>query len=215
MNLELSDLARLVERQWRRFGRETPVESLLLTCAETPSGLIHSVYRPSFCLVVQGAKRTMLGDTPFRYAGRQFLLASVDVPVTARITEASVVRRDLALILAIDPSTVTDLVSEQAETLREGPGLTALGATDLDPALCDPPDRLLDLIDHPGDLTLILPLIRREIVGRLLGRALGPMLRQRSVSSMAIRRGSAARRLGSVTTMQSHSASLIWPPSRI
>lgn len=34
----LSDLAPLIERHWVAHGRETPIDGLLLTRADTPSG---------------------------------------------------------------------------------------------------------------------------------------------------------------------------------
>ena len=85
METKFDALIPLVDRQYGRFGRETPLDGLLLNRAETPSGLMRSVYRPSFCLVVQGAKDSMLGDQSFRYRAGQGLFASIDVPVTARI----------------------------------------------------------------------------------------------------------------------------------
>ncbi|WP_242416882.1 AraC family transcriptional regulator [Sphingomonas panni] len=174
----LTDLAPLIERHWFAHGRETPIDGLLLTRAETPSGIIRSVYRPSFCLVVQGAKTTMLGETPYRYAAGQCLLASVDLPVTARITQASHEAPYLALSLAIDPATVTELLAEQAGALADAPAFAALSTADHDPTLCDPLRRLLDLLDAPRDAQVLAPLVRREIVWRLLGGALGPALRQ-------------------------------------
>ncbi|WP_288411125.1 AraC family transcriptional regulator [uncultured Sphingomonas sp.] len=174
----LTDLAPLIERHWFAHGRETPIDGLLLTRAETPSGIIRSVYRPSFCLVVQGAKTTMLGETPYRYAAGQCLLASVDLPVTARITQASHEAPYLALSLAIDPAMVTELLAEQAGALADAPAFAALSTADHDPALCDPLRRLLDLLDTPRDAQVLAPLVRREIVWRLLGGALGPALRQ-------------------------------------
>jgi len=136
------------------------------------------VYRPSFCLVVQGAKATMLGDTPYFYGAGQCLLASVDLPVTARITEASVSRPYLAMSLAIDPATVAELVNGHAERLGNGSGSPAIATCDLGQDLCDPLSRLLDLIDNPQDNAVIAPLVKREIVWRLLRGTLGPMLRQ-------------------------------------
>ena len=169
----LTDLAPLIERHWFAHGRETPIDGLLLTRAEAPSGIIRSVYRPSFCLVVQGAKTTILGETPYRCAAGQCLLASVDLPVTARITQAPY----LALSLAIDPATVTELLAEQAGALADTP-FAALSTADHDPALCNPLRRLLDLLDAPRDAQVLAPLVRREIIWRLLGGGLGPALRQ-------------------------------------
>ncbi|KTT70433.1 AraC family transcriptional regulator [Sphingomonas endophytica] len=174
----LTDLAPLIERHWFAYGRETPIEGLLITRAETPSGIIRAVYRPSFCLVVQGAKTTMLGETRYRYAAGQCLLASVDLPVTARITQATQEAPYLALSLAIDPAVVTELLAELAGALADAPAFAALSTADHDPALCDPLKRLLDLLDAPRDAQVLAPLVRREIVWRLLGGALGPALRQ-------------------------------------
>ncbi len=178
MNNQRLDLAPLIERQWRRFGQETPVDGLRLARVENPSGLICSVYRPSLCLVAQGAKVTMLGNTAFRYAAGQCLLSSIDVAVTTHITEASSARPYLALSLAIDPVILAELASEQAETLRDRRCFAALGTSDLDPLLDDPLERLLNLLDSPRDLAVIAPLIRREITWHLLGGYFGGMLRQ-------------------------------------
>jgi len=178
MHIELAALAESIERHWSRFGRDTPIDGLMLTRAESPSGIIRSVYRPSFCLVVQGAKATMLGDTPYCYAAGQCLLASVDLPVTARITEASASRPYIAMSLAIDPAAVAELVNGHAERLGEGSGSPAIATSGLDRDLCDPLRRLLDLLDSPQDMAVLAPLIRREIVWRLLRGRLGPMLRQ-------------------------------------
>ena len=182
MTTDLPGLAALIERQWHRFGRETPADGLLLNRAEMPSGPIRAVYRPSFCVVAQGAKATLLGDSAYRYTAGQALFASLDLAVTARITEASAARPYLALSLAIDLDALADLLSTRADTLTEGPApalpFAPLRTVALDPALCDPLARLLALLDHPRDLPVLAPLIGREIVWRLLGGPLGPALRQ-------------------------------------
>jgi AraC-like DNA-binding protein len=178
MRTPFDALIPLVDRNYLRFGRETPLDGLLLNRAETPSGLIRSVYRPSFCVVVQGAKVSVLGDQSFCYRAGQGLLASIDVPVTARISEASPNRPYLAFSLAIDPAMVAELLAEQSEALANGAPLSALTTTELDADLCGPLMRLFALLDAPRDLAVLAPLIRREIVWRLLRGGLGATLRQ-------------------------------------
>ncbi|MFC3225638.1 AraC family transcriptional regulator N-terminal domain-containing protein [Marinibaculum pumilum] len=178
MDPGLTDLAALIDRQWQRHGRETPIEGLHLTRTEAPSGPIHSIYRPSFILVAQGAKATVLGARTFRYEAGRCLISAIDVPVAARITEASAARPYLALALAIEPAMIAELAVAEAAGLAQQPAFAALAVADLDPALYDPLARLLALLDTPHDRAVIEPLIRREIVWRLLGGALGPMLRQ-------------------------------------
>ncbi len=176
MSTTLSNLADLVDRQFLVYGRETPLDGLLLTRAQAPSGQIGSVYWPSFCVVLQGDKTTMLGDNHYRYAAGQGLLASVDVPVTARITQASVDKPYLALSLVIDPAMVAALLPACGE-MADQP-FEPLRVVSLDPNLLDPLARLLSLLDSPRDLAVLAPIIRQEITWRLLSGPLAPTLRQ-------------------------------------
>jgi AraC-like DNA-binding protein len=173
----IHDLAPLVERQWRRFGRITPLEGLLLSCADAPSIFQRTVYRPSFCVVVQGAKTSLLGERAYRYAAGQCLLASMSVPAGWRVTEASAARPYLAFSLTIDPGLIAELLIDQADALADAPDYAALSTATLDPGLLDPLARLIDLLDRPRDLPVLAPLIRREIAWRLLGGARAPVVR--------------------------------------
>lgn len=192
MTDDLTTLADLLDRQARHFGRETPIEGLRLTRTVAPSE-IRSVYRPSFCAVVQGGKISMLGERAFRYGAGQGLLASVDVPVTARIVEASPERPYLAFSIEIDPAMVAGMLPALAGEPAAEPAFTALHTDRLDEALMDPLGRLLGLLDNPRDIPVVAPLVKREIVWRLLNGSLGPMLRHMGL------RDSQAARIGRAT----------------
>lgn len=195
----LSDLRAQALRLWRAHGRETPVEGLRLAAATEPSGPVHAVYRPSLCVVLQGAKTSMLGERSFRYEAGKCLIASVEVPVRAEITRASAAEPYLAFSLGLDPALVAELLLEAggagtgtrtrtgtetgggaevraAEGARIGAG-AALGVHDLPPDLVDPLGRLLGLCGRPRDIAVLGPLIRREIVWLLLNGPMGPDLR--------------------------------------
>lgn len=190
----------LLLRQWRRFGRTPPLDGLTLMMTEQPSGLMHSVYRTSFCGVLQGAKVSLLGDRSFRYDTGKCLIASMDLPVTAQIVEASAAAPYLAFSLAIDPAMIAELL------LEEGPAPAAAAAPTiavgrLEPDLLDPLCRLLALLDRPRDLPVLAPLTRREIVWRLLGGPQGPMLRQLGLADSRM-----ARIARAVTFIREHFA---------
>jgi len=177
----LDRLKTLLLRQWERFGRETPLEGLGIMVEQHPSELIHSVYRASFCGVLQGAKVSFLGERAYRYDRGKCLIASMDLPVTARIVEASPDRPYMAFSLAIDPATIADLVLEDGQGGQgTGPAasLTTVAVGELDDGLLDPLARLFALLDSPRDLAVLAPLIRREMVWRLLSGPHGAMLRQ-------------------------------------
>ncbi|MCS0502187.1 AraC family transcriptional regulator [Ancylobacter mangrovi] len=167
----------LLLKQWRCFGRETPLDGLTFTVAEAPSGLIHSVYRTSFCGVLQGAKLSLLGDRAFRYDTGKCLVASMDLPITAQIVEASAERPYMAFSLAIDPAMIAELLLDEPE-LPGAATLTTIAVGQMEAELVDPLARLFALLDRPRDLAVLAPLIRREIVWRLLNGPHGAMLRQ-------------------------------------
>ncbi len=177
MTTTLNTLLGLAARHGQPHGQPQPLDALRITRTEQPSGIIHAVYRPSLCVVLQGAKISELGKERFHYTAGQCLLASVDVPVSARIIEASPERPYVAFSLAIDPVTVGELLIDQAQALPRVQPRSALQTAAIPEDLFDPIRRLLKLLDHPADLPVLAPLIQREIVWRLLGSELSEPLR--------------------------------------
>ncbi|NBZ89224.1 AraC family transcriptional regulator [Stagnihabitans tardus] len=174
METTLAPLKDVMIRLWRTHGRETPIDGLYLTMASTPSGPIHTVYRPSFCAVVQGAKTSMLADRAFRYDAGKCLIASMEVPIRAEITRATPEDPYLAFSLTLDPSVIAELLLDWPESAPA----PALSVHALDPDLLEPLLRLMRLCERPKDIAILAPLIRREITWRLLQGPMGPQLRQ-------------------------------------
>ncbi|MGZ9810409.1 AraC family transcriptional regulator N-terminal domain-containing protein [Pseudoroseicyclus sp. H15] len=176
----LTELKAEVLRLEEAHGAASPLPGLNLTVRRQPIGLVHSVYHPSLCAVLQGAKTSMLGDHVFRYDAGKCLIASMDVPVRAEITQATPEVPYVAFSLRIEPAVVTDLLVEfsgepASPPVSPGP---ALGVHALSPDLVPPLCRLLALCDAPGDQPVLAPMIHREIVWRLLQGPMGPTLRQ-------------------------------------
>lgn len=137
---------------------------------------IGNVTRPVLALVAQGAKRSMLGDRVFDYAAGQFLVVTVDLPLTSQIAAASATEPFLAVSLTLEPPTVAQLLLEApARTGVTGP---ALATSDASPELLDAVVRLLRLTDSPADRRVLAAAIRREIHWRLLTGPQGGLVRQ-------------------------------------
>lgn len=183
----MDHLRGLLARHWHAKGRETQIDGLFLSHAEQPSDIMRSIYRTSFCVVLQGSKISLLGEQAWRYTQGQYLIASMDLPVTAQIVEASPDRPYMAFSLTIDPAMIAELVVELEDAspaVERGP--LVVGA--LDPSLLDPLIRLFALLDTPRDLPVLAPLIRHEIVWRLLTGPHGGSLRQIGLAGGAIAR---------------------------
>jgi len=101
----------LAEQAWQQKAKQAPLEHLTITRVEAPVDAMRVVYRPSLCVVLAGAKQSTLGDKSYRYAAGECLLASMHVPVSASILDASPQQPYLAFALTLDPIVVSELIS--------------------------------------------------------------------------------------------------------
>lgn len=135
-------------------------------------------YEPSLILTVQGRKRVELGDKTFTYGSSHYLLASVALPVVARVVEASEQTPCLALAFRLQMAVVRELLSREETALvppvERGPGI-AIGEVTVE--LLDAFCRLMRLLEQPQDSDFLHGLIEREIIFRVLKGPEGARLR--------------------------------------
>src|SRR5205809_2185907 len=79
-----------------------------------PHVQVPTVYQPSICVIVQGAKQVLLEEEIYTYAPPQFLAVSVDLPLVGEAIDASAEKPYLCLAIDIDARTIADLVSQSA-----------------------------------------------------------------------------------------------------
>lgn len=144
-----------------------------------PTGLLHSLYKPAFCVIAQGRKQSVLGRQVFEYKPGKYMVVSVDVPVTGQILEASGKTPYLCMALALEPGILADLLLETGDpqAMDSSPNI-GLGVSDAPPELLDATIRLLSLMDRPEDMPMLAPLAEREILYWLLKGEQGDRLRQ-------------------------------------
>lgn len=149
---------------------DTAIDNLCLSRRSTPSESFHSSYRPCVAIVLQGAKSLRLGTETINYAMGEYLLTSLDLPVTWRVTEASPETPHFCFALAIDSGKLAELLNRielprrqaNAESQR---GITVNAAS---PEILDAAVRLLRLLDRPQEIPAMAPLIQQEILYRIL-----------------------------------------------
>lgn len=136
-----------------------------------------TVTEPMLALVAQGAKRTALGDRIFDYHAGQYLVVTVDLPLTSQITRATPAEPFLAFGLPLQPALIAQLLADAGPAPRphDGPGLAS---SDADDNLLDAVVRLLRLLDAPRDIPVLAPAVRREIHWRLLNGPQAALVRQ-------------------------------------
>lgn len=134
----------------------------------------HAVLKPALCLVAQGAKKVLLGTEVYPYDAARMLVYSVDVPVSAQITQASLAAPFLGVRLDLDPARIADLSARvYPEGLPRRTETRAVCVGEADGPVLDTVVRLLGLASHPEDAELLAPLVMDELLIRLLRSPLG------------------------------------------
>jgi AraC-like DNA-binding protein len=161
----------------------TPVPRLTLVRADGPTLPTPSLYAPLLCLGVRQRKQVTLGERLFDLAPGRMLVASVDLPVTSTILDASPRDPYLTLVLVLDPGLISSLLLEMADRASDAVTSTGAGAPGL--TVCDAPEalldacaRLVDLVLRPADIPTLAPLVEREILYRVLATDQGSALRR-------------------------------------
>ncbi|MBX8601292.1 AraC family transcriptional regulator [Pseudomonas cichorii] len=176
----LETLVDLISRHTPTDGiHPTPIAGVSLVRSGSPTAPMPVVYEPTLCLIAQGRKQVMVGTTSYIYDAAKYLVASVDIPVTGSVIEASEAEPYLCLVLDLDMTVLSELVLRYPAP-DEMNGLPAAGIelNDTTPELLDAVARLARLLDTPDDIEALAPLTIREILYRLLISSGNGMVRQ-------------------------------------
>ncbi len=130
---------------------------------------------PCLALVLQGAKSLDFGPTHLEYGAGQFLLTSIDMPVTSRIVSATRKCPLVAVAVEIDFGELQQVIRRCDRLPHSGsqPGIQVFAA---DAGLLEAIVRLLRLLDTPEHARALTPLIQQEILYRLLSGPAGARL---------------------------------------
>jgi AraC-like DNA-binding protein len=129
----------------------------------------HGVSQPSFCVIAQGSKDVLLGESHYRYDPAHYLITSTALPIATRIAEASPAYPFLGFVLRLDPALVGSVMVEAGHAApRVTEAVRAIDVSPLDAGLLDAVVRLVRLVEAPIEARFLAPHIIREIIYRLL-----------------------------------------------
>lgn len=172
-----TELAKRIADAVRNDGTIEPLKGLHLYRISSPVGDIHGMSDPAFCVVAQGSKEVLLGESRYRYDPAHYLLTAAELPVVGQV-EGSKKLPYLGMRLQLPPEVVGSVLIESALFPTAGSDERAFNVSPLDADLLDASVRLLRLLDTPKEARVVAPLIIREIVFRLLLGEQGGRLRQ-------------------------------------
>jgi AraC-like DNA-binding protein len=163
----LPELAGCIDRLHAAAGRHPDwLPGLTLSRATRVTEPLSDVTRPVLALIAQGAKRTVLADRVYDYQAGQYLIATVDLPLSAQVTQAPFVGLGLPLKAELIAALLLETGAPSPGSRDEpGPGIMVANAGD---DLVDAVVRLLRLAEHPSDFAVLAPAAEREIHWRLM-----------------------------------------------
>ena len=158
---------------------QTSIPQLSLYRRSVKTAPMHCIYGLGLGITAQGAKQVTLGEQVIAYGPGQSLLTTVDLPVVAHVTRASLAEPFLGMMLTLDASVLVQLATEmELPPLPREQAPRVISLSPLEAPLLDALTRLVQLLNEPRLITPIAPLIQREIMARLLSGPHGPYLRQ-------------------------------------
>jgi AraC-like DNA-binding protein len=181
----LAELRALIARH-ARPDETTAIDGVLLSAADRPGEPRASTSGTVMAVIAQGAKRLALGDCVYDYGPGQYLVASVDLPITGHYTRASADEPALGFGLVLRPSAIASLVLDADATARLAPAPPGIGVADASPELLDAVVRMVRVLDRPEDRDVLAPMIEREILWRLINGPLGESVRQIGVADSSL-----------------------------
>lgn len=155
----------------------TDIEELGLTRREEGNQSENCFYGPSVGIIVQGTKRAVIGSDAYTYGEGQCLVTGVDMPSSFYVVGASPQRPFLAVGLNLDKYLITRLAAE-IPPAPDPDSYKGVFVADVDADMLNAFLRLVDLLDKPGQIPVMAPLIIREIHYRLLVGPQGALLRR-------------------------------------
>lgn len=168
-----TDLLDAVMSRLAREGREQgsfplpmPGVHLLRTFGRIEAN--HALYRPSLCVVLQGAKQFQFGGQTLDYGAMQALVVSMDLPATGRIVAASPDLPFVGITIDFDAALLREVLLHLRQPPEDSGSPSAAFVHDIAPPLADCIRRLVQLAETPEAIPVLYPAIQRELYFWLL-----------------------------------------------
>ncbi|MEH2043610.1 AraC family transcriptional regulator [Nostoc sp.] len=187
------ELAALVNRYTDGKGNgfhQTSIAPLGFNRESLTGTMLHGVSTPMLAIVVQGKKGAALGEEIYRYGEAQYLVISVDQPISGFIIQATPDRPYLGFKLDIDPRELCEIIAIQTPAIagKKETSVRGFFTSTADISLLDCALRLTRLLDTPQDIPILAPMMIREIYYRLLIGEQSEAVRQIATSGSNMQR---------------------------
>ena len=185
------ELAALVDRHTDSRGSgayATAINPLIFMRECDPSIAMRGISEPLLAIVVQGKKEVLLNAEAYQYGVAQYLVVSVDLPMSGCAIKATPAQPYLGFKLKLDPAQLCEIIAQTNLDMGKKESVRGWFISDAEPELIDCAMRLAKLLETPQDISFLAPMIIREIYYRLLMGEQGEAVRQIATSGSNMQR---------------------------
>jgi AraC-like DNA-binding protein len=165
-------LAELVTRHTDGRGNgihSTAIAQLELMRESVAPTALCAVYEPTLCVILQGQKETLLGQETYHYGAAQYIVVTVDLPLSGNIVKATADQPYLCFKLSLDATVLWDIIDQLQRTPdQKESAVRGLFVSDATAPLLECATRLTRLLDTPQDIPFLAPMMIRELYYHLL-----------------------------------------------
>ncbi|PZR04866.1 MAG: AraC family transcriptional regulator CmrA [Archangium gephyra] len=188
--LELRAVTRRLTEHRGTFATALP--GVILIRGDAPSAPTPVLYAPRVCIGIEGLKELAVGERLVTYGPGEELVASLTLPVTGRITVAPYT----AFTMELDPVEIAEMALSVPPRESSDAGFISGPAC---PQLLDAVLRAVRMLENPEEIPTLGPLVRKEILFRVLNGPHGSMLRR-----IILKEGYVAQIARAVTWIREH-----------
>lgn len=175
INLLLQRLQELLPKTGRL---ETAITGFSLIRYDQPCVVNCCHHSSILALILQGKKTSVFGAKSYEYEEGQCLISGLGMPGSFKIAKASYQKPFLSLAIAIQPLILSQLLLETSPKITQKKHqYTSVAVCQADPEILDACLRLIDIATKPAQISVLAPLILREIHYRILCSPVGYFLR--------------------------------------
>lgn len=189
---QCKELAAIITQHTNSQGNgvyTTAINALKFTRESSVSSAVHHLCEPHLGLIVQGKKTVLLGEDTYQYGVAQYLVVSVDLPLSAFVVDATPHQPYLGFKLNLEPRQLCDVLAQiQSNVSKNENSIKGLFISNAEASLIDCAIRLTRLLDTPQHIPILAPMIIYEIYYWLLIGEQGEAVRQIATSDSNMQR---------------------------
>lgn len=174
-----SEMARTIAQYVARTGgpdavSHTPVPDVVIMCSTCARMPFRKIYKPSLCVVAQGAKRIAVNDAIIDYGAGSALAVSIEMPGHGSVTHATSAEPFLGMTIGFDIAVLREVLEQMPAPPKPSGDRLGVFVERLSEPVQDCLVRLVRMLDTPEAVPVLYPALMRELYYRLLAGPNGP-----------------------------------------